>query len=578
MPCNPAVGGLGKGHLVREIDALGGVMGRVIDRVGIQFRVLNRRKGAAVRAPRAQADKHRYQEAMTALVAGSPGVTVIEGDAAGLTTADGRVTGVTLSDGRTIGADRVVLCAGTFLGGLMHTGDVSVAGGREGSSASQDLGRSLSDHGFELVRLKTGTPPRLHVDSLDLARLDIQPPDDDPEPLSAFTAGLPADAIACWMAATNGASHDLIRNGLDRSPLFAGVIEGQGPRYCPSIEDKVVRFPERDRHTLFLEPEGLDTPEVYVNGLSTSLPADIQEAVVHSIPGLEKAEFLRHGYAVEYDAVPSWQVERTLESRPVRGLYLAGQILGTSGYEEAAAQGLVAGVNAALSLTGEEPFVPARDESYMGVLLDDLATKEISEPYRMFTSRAEHRLALRCDTAVRRMLPHAERLGLLPAEDLALLKKRVTAADRMMDALKSTMVGGDGEPSVPAAELLRRPEVELADLEAGSPELARLLAEAASGLSPLAVREARQEASTTLIYEGYIRRQQRQLAEQAHLDHLEIPAEFRYDHLEQISREAREKLAKVRPATLGQAARIDGVRSSDLAVLSVLVRRKKAGS
>ena len=570
MPCNPAIGGLGKGHLVREIDALGGVMGRVIDQTGIQFRILNRSKGPAVQAPRAQADKHLYQAAMVDLVRACPNLTVIEGDAAGLFTESDaagqrRVVGVALGDGQTVGSSRVILCAGTFLGGLMHTGDVSTEGGREGAASSRQLSGGLADLGFELVRLKTGTPPRLHIDSLDLEQLEIQPGDPDPEPFSVFTRSFAPRSEPCWIAATNQISHDLIRANIDRSPLFSGTIEGRGPRYCPSIEDKVVRFAERTSHILFLEPEGLETPEIYVNGLSTSLPRDIQEAVVHAIPGLERAEFVRYGYAVEYDSVPSWQVLRTLESKLVTGLYLAGQILGTSGYEEAAAQGLVAGVNAALSLSNEAPLVLERSESYIGVLIDDLVTKEITEPYRMFTSRAEHRLFLRCDNSVRRMLPHAERLGLLDDAEIEFMNERVTAADRLMKILEPGETGSR----------LRRPEESITTLESTSPALKEVLAQTTESLPPEQVRAVRLEAETSIKYAGYISRQRRLLQEQSHLDDLEIPDDFVYDHLIQISSEAREKLARVRPETIGQASRIDGVRTSDLAILSVLVRRGK---
>lgn len=570
MPCNPAIGGLGKGHLVREIDALGGVMGRVIDQTGIQFRILNRSKGPAVQAPRAQADKHLYQAAMVGLVRACPNLTVIEGDAAGLFTESDsagqrRIVGIALGEGQTIGSSRVILCAGTFLGGLMHTGDVSTEGGREGAASSRQLSGGLADLGFELVRLKTGTPPRLHIDSLDLEQLEIQLGDPDPEPFSVFTRSFAPRSEPCWIAATNQISHDLIRANIDRSPLFSGTIEGRGPRYCPSIEDKVVRFAERTSHTLFLEPEGLETPEIYVNGLSTSLPRDIQEAVVHAIPGLERAEFVRYGYAVEYDSVPSWQVLRTLESKLVTGLYLAGQILGTSGYEEAAAQGLVAGVNAALSLSNEAPLVLERSESYIGVLIDDLVTKEITEPYRMFTSRAEHRLFLRCDNSVRRMLPHAERLGLLDDAQIEFMNERVTVADRLMKILEP------GE----AGSRLRRPEESITTLESTSPALKEVLAQTTESLPPEQVRAARLEAETSIKYTGYINRQRRLLQEQSHLDDLEIPDDFVYDHLIQISTEAREKLARVRPETIGQASRIDGVRTSDLAILSVLVRRGK---
>ena len=571
MPCNPAIGGLGKGHLVREIDAVGGAMGRIIDRTGIQFRMLNRRKGPAVQSPRAQADKHRYQAAMGELVRGCANLTVIEGDAADLSvvaTEEGNrwVDGLVLVDGRRVQAPRIVLCAGTFMGGLMHTGEVKTEGGREGAAAAQGLGRSLSRLGFSLVRLKTGTPPRLHLDSLDLDRLEIQRGDEDPEPFSVFTRNFTPPSEPCWLTATNPTCHEIIRRNISRSPLFSGTIEGRGPRYCPSVEDKVVRFADRTSHTLFLEPEGLTTPEVYVNGLSTSLPRDVQEAVVHAIPGLERAEFVRYGYAVEYDSVPSWQVHRSLETKSVGGLFLAGQILGTSGYEEAAAQGLVAGVNAALSLDGRESWLPGREESYIGVLIDDLVTKDITEPYRMFTSRAEHRLALRCDNAARRMLPHAERLGLLSASDIESIRLRVATADTLRDLLESG----------PHGARLRRTEETLGSLEAADGDLGRSIQTILAPLTGEQVRSVRFETETSIKYEGYIRRQHKLLKEQSHLDHLVIPDDFSYGELSQISHEAQEKLTRIRPATLGQAARIDGVRTSDLAMLSIYVRRRSS--
>lgn len=581
MPCNPAIGGLGKGHLVREIDALGGLMGRVIDRTGIQFRVLNRRKGPAVQAPRAQADKHLYQAAMADLVAGLPGLTLVEADAASLLTEPHgprrRVLGVGLTDGRELRSPRVVLCSGTFLGGLMHTGEERTPGGREGAAASLGLSGSLREAGFELLRLKTGTPPRLHARSLDYDRLQPQPGDADPRPFSHFTRAFDPRQISCWTTATGAEGHRLIRENLSRSPLYAGAISGTGPRYCPSIEDKVVRFPERTSHTIFLEPEGLDTQEIYVNGISTSLPRDIQEALVHTIPGLERAEFLRYGYAVEYDSVPSWQITPSLESAPVAGLWLAGQILGTSGYEEAAAQGLMAGLNAARAGLGQSALVLGRDEAYIGVLVDDLNTKEISEPYRMFTSRAEHRLSLRCDNAATRLLPRAEEAGLLDGEDLELLRERVGAVRGLVAGLETlpSRNPGTGEPETAAASL-RRPELGLEGL-AGTEAAARELVDASLARLPASQRpDALAEAETTIKYAGYVARQLRRDRERAHLDALEIPADFPYHRFAQLSAEAREKLGRIRPATLGQASRIDGVRAADLSVLSVLIRKEGA--
>jgi len=396
MPCNPAIGGLGKGHLVREIDVLGGVMGRIIDRAGIQFRTLNRGKGPAVRAPRAQADKAAYRRAMVELLNTPGGPAILAGDVADLVVEPGlggqrRVGGIVLADGTVHGAPRVVLCTGTFLRGLMHVGDQRVAGGREGAASAAHLSRALRELGFTLVRLKTGTPPRLHRDGIDYASLRRQAGDEPPVPFSLFTDEPVHNRVDCYLTGTTAATHRLVRENLARSPLYGGVIRGTGPRYCPSIEDKVVRFPDRTSHQVFLEPEGTDSPEIYVNGISTSLPRDVQEEVVRSIPGLERARLIRHGYAVEYDAVPSWQVSAALETDRVAGLSLAGQILGTSGYEEAAAQGLLAGVNAVRSLAGDEPVIPPRRAAYLGVLVDDLSTKETDVH---LPGRAPSRLAL----------------------------------------------------------------------------------------------------------------------------------------------------------------------------------------
>ncbi len=597
MPCNPAIGGLGKGHLVREIDVLGGEMGRAIDAVGIQFRVLNRRKGPAVQAPRAQADKHRYQQYMAAAVAAQAGLTLVEADAVGLRTdrdpspaaADPRprITGVQLGDGRELRAPRVILCSGTFLRGLMHVGESRTRGGREGAGSSEGLSGELARLGLELRRLKTGTPPRLHADSIDHHRLTPQPGDPDARPFSFRTRGFRPPSHLCWLAATNPRTHAIIRANLHRSPLHGGAIDGQGPRYCPSIEDKVVRFADRDRHLVFLEPEGLDTHEVYVNGISTSLPADVQRDLVRSIEGLERAELVRHGYAVEYDSVPSWQVDATLETRAVAGLHLAGQILGTSGYEEAAAQGLLAGVAAVRALDSLPAWVPTRREAYLGVLADDLVTKDISEPYRMFTSRAEHRLDLRCDNAENRLRIHAHTLGLLPQGELDRLDARAAARERMLARLATWRTddpAGGGAGS--AADLLRRPGVTLAGLADLVPDGAALLGaldrDVAASLDPGAdadlVAGLRQEVANHLKYEGYIRKQDRALADLAHLDALEIPGDLPIAGSGALSQEAREKLARMRPATLGQASRIDGVRAADLAVLTVLIRRHRQGA
>ena len=586
MPCNPAVGGLGKGHLVREIDVLGGEMGRAIDATGIQFRVLNRSKGPAVRAPRAQADKHAYQTRMSAVVEAQHGLTVVEGDAVDLLIADTApptLRGVVLADGRELLAPRAVLATGTFLGGLMHVGDERTAGGREGAAASLGLSATLARLGFELRRLKTGTPPRLWRDSLDFARLEVQPGDEQIEPFSFITNELHIEQVPCHLTWTGERTHTLIRDNLHRSPLYGGIIEGTGPRYCPSIEDKVVRFADKERHLVFLEPEGRDSEEIYVNGLSTSLPRDVQDAFVRTLPGLEHAVLARHGYAVEYDSAPSWQVRATLESRPVAGLFLAGQILGTSGYEEAAAQGLVAGVNAVRSLGGGDLLDLPREGSYLGVLLDDLTTKDITEPYRMFTSRAERRLALRCDNAASRLLPTAVAIGLLPDPELRRLRARVSAAGRAAAVLRTFRCrdpqrGG----SVAAADLvLQAPGgLDAPALPADIPaELRQAIAAALlpspgePALPARLVEESLLQAAVDLRYEGYIAKQDKLLARQYHLGNLELPEDLPYLEITTLSKESREKLARLRPANLGRAARIDGVRASDLAVLSVLARK-----
>ncbi len=595
MPCNPAIGGLGKGHLVKEIDALGGEMGRAIDAVGIQFRLLNRRKGPAVRSPRAQADKESYRRHMSDVVGSEPGLTVIPGEAVSLLIEKGdggsRIFGVGSADGREHRARRVVLCAGTFLRGLMHVGEDRFEGGREGSAVAAGLSESLLSAGLELYRLKTGTPPRLSRDSIDFKRVTTQKGDDDPAPFSFRTRIFAPEQVSCHITHTNDRTHQLIRENLERSPLFGGVIEGTGPRYCPSIEDKVVRFADKTSHHVFLEPEGLASDEIYVNGLSSSLPADVQEGFIRTVVGLEEARIVRYGYAVEYDSVPSWQVGPSLETRKVSGLYLAGQILGTSGYEEAAAQGLVAGVNAAFSLQGEDPFLPRRDEGYLGVLIDDLVTKEISEPYRMFTSRAEHRLAMRCDNAEERMLPHAERLGLLPSGELDLLRDRVRAAG----AARAFMAGlkvkdsGRSEASSRLDDTVRRNGSDIESIwalpvrngddedvegEIGCGEyLEREVASFATALSPRLVNEAVLQAATDIRYAGYISKQEKLLSRRSHLDELEIPEDFTFLDIGALSYEAREKLNRMRPGTLGRAARIDGVRQSDLAILAVMIRR-----
>ncbi len=582
MPCNPAIGGLGKGHLVREIDVLGGEMGVATDQSGIQFRVLNTKKGPAVRSPRAQADKYAYQRLMMETVLGQNNLEVVADDTEGLVVESGHIGGVLLRGGRTLTGARVVLCTGTFLKGLMHIGDNRTTGGREGAASSEGLSRSLVDYGFELKRLKTGTPPRLAVQSIDFKQLTKQPGDKNPTPFSFRTENFAPDQVDCHMAYTNEHTHRIIGESLDRSPLFGGMIEGQGPRYCPSIEDKVVRFADKDRHLLFLEPEGRDTDEIYVNGLSTSLPADVQERVVRSIPGLESARIVRFGYAVEYDSVPSWQIHRSLETKPVAGLYLAGQVLGTSGYEEAAAQGLVAAVNAVWSLDGKTPLDIGRDEAYIGVLVDDLVTKEINEPYRMFTSRAEHRLHLRCDNAEDRLTDLALELGLLSSPAEKMLTARRVFVRGFNDLLQKTSVfAKEKGMRLMAADYLRFPGLGLGDLKkevqapdefwSGIEYQYRTLKEASS--SPHLLAGAENQVENDIKYDGYIAKHNRLLRNREHLDKFELPGTIDYKSLISLSFEAREKLDRIRPATLGQAGRIDGVRAGDLAVLTVYLKK-----
>ena len=636
MPCNPAIGGLGKGHLVREIDVLGGRMGEAIDATGIQFRLLNTKKGPAVQSPRAQADKHSYQRYMRDVVLAQPGLDVIEGDVVdiladrgrgqttgasalacagasggaggGTSAADAeartcagtssgataaassraRVRGVRLADGRDVIGAAVILSSGTFMRGLMHVGAQQTMGGREGAASAEGISESLRRLGFTLRRLKTGTPPRLWRDSIDFAQLQPQPGDAEPLPFSLRTEAFAPRQIECHQVWTNDATHAIIRANLDRSPLFGGVIEGRGPRYCPSIEDKVVRFADKERHLLFLEPEGRDDPEIYVNGLSTSLPADVQEAIVRSLPGLETTRLARYGYAVEYDSVPSWQIGGSLESQPVAGLYLAGQVLGTSGYEEAAAQGLVAGVNAVRALGGLPPLELARDTSYLGVLVDDLVTKEITEPYRMFTSRAEHRLHLRCDNAEERLGSQALELGLLDARGRRRLQARAAYAEGLQALLaRSNVKPAGGGSTISAAQYLRYPEVDLATALAAAVahgaevggRLAVLRAElAATAPEAHVARGAEAQVENGLKYGGYIAKQARLLAQRESLDLRALPADFDYKSMSALSFEAREKLARIRPATLGQAGRIDGVRAGDLAVLTVYLRRHRGGA
>ena len=565
MPCNPAIGGTAKGHLVREIDALGGLMGEAIDATGIQFKLLNRSRGPAVWSPRAQADKHRYSNWVRDALKREKGISWIRGRVDSVLVKDNKVNGVSLATGACYYCKALVVTTGTFLNGVIHIGAEQHAAGRVGEPPARALAESLRALNFRWGRLKTGTPPRVHRSSIDFTQLSIERGDQDPVPFSFMTNNLEGNQINCYLTHTNERVHSLVRQNLNKSPLFNGQIQGIGPRYCPSLEDKVVRFPKKERHQIFLEPEGIDVDEVYINGFSMSLPREVQAAIVHSMPGLEEAEIIRPGYAVEYDFIQPTELRQTLESQRISGLYFAGQVNGTSGYEEAAGQGLLAGINAALKVASQPPFVLSRSDAYIGVMIDDLTTTGCLEPYRMFTSRAEHRLLMRIDNADLRLTSRGREIGLVNKTRWSTFKARQQRYEKNLQVLKKTTVTLTGGRRVRASLALKQPSIQVAQLlRDGQVDL--FIEEKAKELDLISVE-------TEFKYEGYLKRQAQQVEKSKRNEEQRIPENVDFASLPGLSLEVVERLTQVKPETLAQASRIPGVTPAAVSIILAFVCR-----